>query len=133
MTLQKPVKARELSISLIGEQITKRINGMTNSRRRSTTTERFRIYDFKQELDIEKEYINNGLYHFGIKIPDDILENKPQNANPEGLLEQRLKLAQAAAMVAGSVPMQRYQWYLLAKLDVPGGLDIRKKVDLTIC
>ena len=44
LTLRKPVTARELSISLIGEQIIRRSGGVTRSGRRSTTTQRFIIY-----------------------------------------------------------------------------------------
>jgi hypothetical protein len=94
----------------------------------ATTTER--IYDFKQQLDSEKEYSQGGEYRFEIKIPADTLSMRPQM--PEGKLGQVLKVAQTAAAMTGAIPFQRIKWYLLAKLDVPGGLDISKKVDVTI-
>jgi hypothetical protein len=50
----------------------------------------------------------------------------------EGKLGQVLKVAQTAAAMTGAIPFQRIKWYLLAKLDIPGGLDISKKVDITI-
>jgi len=131
-TLKKPVEAREVSISLIGEQTIRRSSGGFGSSRRSSNTERFRIYDFKQQLDTEKEYSQGGDYSFEIKIPSDILSAKPQTPELEGVLGQGLKIAQTAAMVTGTIPMQRTKWFLSAKLDIPGGLDIAKRADITI-
>jgi hypothetical protein len=144
LTLRKPVKAREVSISLIGEQlithtqdISRRgiimgeggmsegiMRPMMSKRRgsegitigarseRSTMTERMRIYDFKQQLDSEREYSEGReSYFFEMKIPADILSARPQMTSP---IKSPIK------------------WYLLAKLDIPGGLDISKKVDITI-
>ena len=70
LTLKKSVKAREMSISLIGEQTTTR-----GGKESSTTTER--IYDFKQQLDSEREYSQGREYRFDIKIPADILSTRP--------------------------------------------------------
>ena len=89
-----------------------------------------RIYDFKQQLDSEKEYSQGGEYRFEMKIPADILGIGPQA--PEGKLGQVLKVGQTVAAITGAIPRRRLQWHLLAKLDIPGGLDISKKVDITI-
>jgi hypothetical protein len=138
LTLKKPVKAREVSISLIGEhkttQTTPRVGGPMGSggMSMSTTTKTVRIYDFKQQLDSEKEYSQGGEYRFEMKIPADTLSMRPQMTEQEGKLGQVLKVAQTAATMTGAIPFQRSKWYLLAKLDVPGGLDISKKVDITI-
>lgn len=141
LTLKKPVQAREVSISLIGEQITTG-GGSTTSRGRSwgggtmggggmsTQTNIVPIYDFKQPLDSEREYSQGREYRFEIKIPADILGMRPQT--PEGKLGQALKVAQTVATITGAISTQRIKWYLLAKLDIPGGLDISKKVDVTI-
>jgi hypothetical protein len=142
LTLKKPVKAKEVSISLIGEEVTtgggdtagwsgKRTSsgvGMTGGGAGSTRIER--IYDFKQQLDSEKEYSEGREYHFEMKIPADILGVGPQM--PKGALSQVLKVAQTVAMVTGTTARKRLKWYLSAKVDIPGGLDISKKVDVTI-
>ena len=113
MTLKKPVKARGVSISLIGEQITTRGGGIMSGGQTSNTTQRVRVYDFKQQLDSEKEYSQGQEYYFfEIKIPADILSMRPK--------------------MKGAIPSSPIKWYLLAKLDVPRGLDISKKVDITI-
>jgi len=136
LTLKKPVKAREVSISLIGEHNATQTGlgvggpmgggGMSMS----TTTRTVRIYDFKQQLDSEKEYSQGREYHFELKIPADTMSMKP--LMPEGKLGQVLNVAQTAAAMTGAIPFQRIKWYLLAKLDVPGGFDVSKKVDITI-
>ena len=142
-TLKKPVKAKEVSVSLIGEEVTTGGGGtvgwgggrtsssgvgMMGGGAGSTKIER--IYDFKQQLDGEKEYSEGREYQFQIGIPADILGVGPQM--PEGALGQVLKVGQTIAAITGAVSRQRLQWYLLAKLDIPGGLDISKKVDITI-
>lgn len=132
LTLKKPVKAREVSLSLIGEQKSTRAGGMTGGTGMSTSTQRIRIYDFKQQLDSEKEYSQELEYHFEIKIPADILSVRPQMPEMEGMLGQGLKIAQAAAAMTGAIPLRRVKWYLLAKLDIPGGIDITKRADVTI-
>jgi len=138
LTLKKPVKAREVSISLIGEhkitQTTPQVQGTMGGRgmSMSTTTKAVRIYDFKQQLDGEKEYSQGGEYRFEIKIPADTLSMRPQLSEVEGKLGQVMRVAQTAAAMTGAIPFQRIRWYLLAKLDIPGGLDINKKVDIKI-
>jgi len=138
LTLKKPVKAREVSISLIGEHKTRRqprrVGGPMGGggMSMSTTTKTIRIYDFKQQLDSEKEYSQGGEYHFEIKIPADTLSMRPLMSEQEGKLGQVLKVAQTAAAMTGAIPFQRIKWYLSAKLDIPGGLDISRKVDVTI-
>ena len=145
LTLKKPVQAREVSISLIGEEISTggggtvgwgggRTSGKTwgggtmGGSGGSPTIQR--IYDFKQQLDSEKEYSQGGEYHFEIKIPGDILRMGPQA--PGGKFGQVLMVGQTVGAITGAIPRRRLQWYLLAKLDIPGGLDISKKVDITI-
>jgi hypothetical protein len=138
LTLKKSVKAREVSISLIGEhkatQTTPGIGGAMGGggMSMSTTTKTVRIYDFKQKLDSEKEYSQGGEYHFEIKIPADTMSMRPQISEVEGKLGRVMKVAQTAAAMTGAIPFQRIKWYLLAKLDIPGGFDISKKVDITI-
>lgn len=71
LTLKKPVKASEACISLICEQTVTRPGDMVQGRRRPSTTEHIRIYDFKQKLDSEKEYGQTQSYKFELKIPAD--------------------------------------------------------------
>jgi hypothetical protein len=60
LTLKKPMKAREVSISLIGErkitQTTSQVAGPVSGGGMSTTTRTVHVYDFRQQLDSEREY-----------------------------------------------------------------------------
>ncbi len=132
LALKKPVKADGMSISLIGEQKITRSGSVGRGGQRSTTTQNIRIYDFKQKLDTAREYTEGREYKFKIKIPKDILAAKPQLPELEDTLGQGLKIAQAAAAFMGAISVQQTKFYLLAKLDIPGGLDIGEKTDITI-
>jgi len=112
LTLKKPVKAKELSISLIGEQrVTDKhsetsfsIFNMGGSG--SSSFKKIHVYDFKLSLDSEKEYREWREYRFDIKIQGDI---EPPRIKPSPI-----------------------KWYLLAILDISSALEISKKVDITI-
>jgi len=132
LTLDKPMKARELSITLIGEYTTTVTTpGIQMGMRRgggfggrssahpgvrvgdggtmSTTTKCTMRYSGPgQQLDSEKEYGEGQQYYsFEMKIPADILNMRRQI-------------------------MGRPKWHLLAKLDIPHGPDINKEVKITI-
>jgi hypothetical protein len=136
--LRAPVKAREVSISLIGEQwVVSRyeessrgisLGGIGGGKSTSTNKQKKRIYDFKQLLDGEREYTGEREYRFEIKIPLDI----PQMPKPEGETGRASKIAQAVAAVTDLTRSSPIKWYLLAKLDIPRGLDISKKLEITI-
>ena len=124
LTIKKPVKAKEMSISLVGEQTTTRGGGLAGGERKQ---EKAIFYNFKVSLDGEKEYNKGGEYPFEIKIPADILSARGQLPQPGGAVGQAFKIAQAVAGAGIST-----RWYLLAKLDVPRGIDIKKEVHVTI-
>ncbi len=122
LTIKKPVAAKEVSVSLIGERTTTHGGGLAGGDRRQ---EKERVYDFKVSLDGEKEYSQGGEYPFEIKIPADILNvGGPQL---EGAVGQAVKIAQVVAGGGSST-----KWHLQAKLDIPRGIDVKKDVDITI-
>ena len=125
LTMKKTAKARRFTISLIGEQkIIERVGTSRSSRK-------VRIYEFEQQLDGEKEYKEGGVYPFEIKIPEDVLEQqkKPQMPQLEGKLGTALSIAQS---FAGMGITKRTSWYLIARLDIPWGTDIKERVQITI-
>ncbi len=130
LSLKKPVKARELSVSLIGEKRSRQSGPVSFGKGSSSSDRVVRVYDFKQRLDIEKEYSQQGEYHFEIKIPADILD-KPVAPELDGGAAQGLKFVQAAAQMLGAIPTPT-RWFLLANLDIPGGADVNDRVDITI-
>ncbi len=122
LTVKKPVAAKGVIISLIGERTTTHGGGLAGGDRRQ---EKQRVYDFKVNLDGEKEYSQGAEYPFEIQIPADILNvGGPQL---EGAVGQAVKIAQ---VVTGGGSSTR--WHLEAKLDVPRGIDVKKDVDTTI-
>ena len=126
LTLNKPVKAREMTLSLMGEYKTevagkRSIDAVTVRARRYQMTDSFELsgpagpsYDvghktehvriciFKEQLDGEGEYGQSRRYGFKIKIETDTPDSSA------------------------------VKWYLLAKLDIPHGRDITKKVRIKI-
>jgi hypothetical protein len=134
LTFKKPLKAREMTISLIGEYRTTRttrqarapgvpnvisaswkfgrvdrrmfisdaITGSAPKYDLKTDTKTVRICGFEQQLDGESEYSESRDYRFKIKLPADL---------------------PTSSVV---------KWYLLAKLDIPHGPDVTKKVGITI-
>jgi hypothetical protein len=126
--VDKPTLAKEFSVSFIGER-------KTTVRRRNakgeytTKTETTRIYDFKQQLDSEREYSGIKEYNFVIKIPEDILTGL-QLPSADGATGTLLNIAQGMASLMGNAP--RYNWYLQATLDIPKSLDVNKKADITL-
>jgi hypothetical protein len=130
LTVKKPVKAREMVVSLVGEQ--KRTRHVRTSSGTSTQTETVRVYDFKQPLDGEKEYSGQADYRFDIKIPADIIGPQVAQQAPQApnAFTQGLQFAQQLASMTGAIP--RTKWFVQAKLDIPGGMDISKDADVVI-
>jgi sporulation-control protein spo0M len=132
LTLNKPLKAREMTLSLIGEYktiVTDRVIGPVPLQRKGNvgslgvggrmlqsdevrkiapihyyerSTKNVQIYGFKEQLDGEIEYNQTRRYQFQIKITADMPTSSVVN------------------------------WYLLAKLDIPHGRDITQKTPITI-
>ncbi|MCJ7669040.1 MAG: hypothetical protein MUO61_00785 [Dehalococcoidia bacterium] len=117
LTLKKPVKVSELSISLIGEQWIRQEQAAESrsilgyGKSRSISTNKNCVYEFKQQLDSNKEYSQGQQYHFEIKIPAAIPGKRPQTTR------------------AFSFPVK---WYLSAELDMTRAFPISKTVDITI-
>ena len=161
LALKEPVKAKGVSIFLIGEEIKLGGGGIlqliSTGGKLLVKRERRGIYDYKQLLDGEREYSGGREYNFKIKIPADIpyvpkakgepgqvqkvantataiigLKPLQETPEPEGKQNRWQEIAKETAAVAGLITLQRTKWYLLAKLDIPRGLDISKKVEVTI-
>jgi len=132
LIVTKPLRAREMSISLVGEQTTYHSGSNIGNGQSSTSTERVIIYNFKQKLDGEREYNQGQNYRFDIKIPIDILGMQSRAPETDAMAGQLLEMAQTVAEVMGTISHQRTRWYLSAKLDIPRELDVNDKADITI-
>ena len=119
LKLNKPVKAKELSIRFYGDE---RVPRMTHKGRPSTKT--IIVYEFKQSLDGEKKYPANEelIYPFKIKIPPNV----PRQTAPHDAIGTVLQTAQLLSGARGVC------WYLVSNLNIPWAFDIDKKVQITI-
>jgi len=121
LTLDKPMKAKGVTIELIGTKKSSSLN-MSKGRHSSSKTT---IFNFKQPLDGEKEYSASELkYKFQIKIPNDVLTQQAFGADIAGTL------IKSAQILTGT--SSRINWYLIARLDIPWKIDVSKKLQINI-
>ena len=120
LKLGKPVSAKQLKVGLRGEKISSSMtmgpHGADRQRQKSY------IFDFEMPLDQEKEY-DEGEYSFEIKVPKSLSNDKM----PSGVAGDILKGVEILANA-----QSRVNWYVIAYLDVPMGIDISKKVQVNI-
>jgi len=121
LKIKKPVKARGFVVELLAEQKTmSRTVSVGGSRSSGRSQVIQTIFDFKKQLDGEKEYVvGERSYPFQINIPKDI-SKKPQAGGV---------LAVISALQSQSGPIS---WYVIARLDVPSAIDISKKVQINV-
>ncbi|MBI2530210.1 MAG: hypothetical protein HYW05_03665 [Candidatus Diapherotrites archaeon] len=117
LKLKKPIKARKLGIALLGLQETHQLRSGPSPRRESNY-----IFNFEKPLDGEKEYLQ-GEYDFELKIPANVLEG----SYGSGALAAVAKTAQ---FLGGA--LTNIKWFVEASLDIPMGLDVRKKIQINI-
>ncbi len=118
MQLKKPIKSRGVVISIIGERKVTRMAGNGLESRVE------QVFNFDTNLDGEKEYITQPYeYKFELKAPQ-----QNQAKAPEGALGAVVNAA-SFLTVGSAGPIS---WYLIAKLDVPKGFDLSKKVKIMI-
>jgi len=121
--LKKPTKGNKFSITLKAVDITTTVNARSDGGAQRSTSSR-KLYEFELPLDGENEYIK-GEYPFEIAIPHDVI---PPAASADGVVG-------AVATIAGALsrqPTHQIKWQLRAQLDIPGALDMRKKLDINV-
>ncbi len=84
------------------------------------------VHTFKTDLDGEHEYAGTKEYDFELKIPA-----QQELKLPEGTLGQVAGVAIAAAQMSGMIPGQ-VKWYVKASLDISGGKDASKQIQLNV-
>lgn len=113
LKLKEPIRARALKVALVGEE-------QRFSRKKGSS--KSKIFSFEMPLDGEKEYLE-GEYNFEIKIPQNLL-TLPQIPGAVGEIIKGLQILSGVGA--------RISWYVVAKLDIPSGLDVSKKVQVNI-
>ena len=123
LQMKKTVVAKDLTIRLIANQ--KVTQGVGTNR----STRIMKIYDFKLNLDNEKEYPANQqlIYPFNIQIP----RNLSSGQITEQLGQTLGTVAKLAQAMTGS--RSTTYWYLIANLTVPGMFnDVKKKIQINV-
>lgn len=127
LELKKPTQAKELRIVFKGVQKNTQYNGpgvnvgamRVGSGKKKTNYST--VHEFKLPLDGEKEYESRE-YPFQIDIP-----NINTAQTPQGGLGTAVQALQA---VTGSY--SNVKWTLESALDIPGGFDVSKKVQINV-
>lgn len=117
LSLKKPIKARALKVIIFSETTSTKLT--TKGMKKSTS----RSFEFVNTLDGEKEYPQSPLeYEFKLKVP------AAQNNNiPQGTMGEVTK-----AISFLSTKNQTSKWFIEAKLDIPGGFDVHKKIQINV-
>ena len=117
LALNKPLMARGVRVTIFAE--------VTNTRIGPRGVERYtsRAFDFSIPIDGEKEYGTMPYtYQFKINVPAANTASTPGGV--AGGVMQAMNF-----LSAGSVNMK---WFLEAKLDVPKGFDVSKKMQINV-
>ncbi len=115
LKLKKPTRAKALKVGLVGEKKT------TQYRTSSSSQSKTHFFDFEMPLDGEKEYLE-GDYNFEIKIPANVLQVQPGGAVGD--------IVKGIQLLSGKDV--KISWHVIAKLDIPSGIDVSKKVQVNI-
>jgi hypothetical protein len=139
LQLNKPIQAKGFFVVIFAELITQnaRVGGIggfgmqpISGKRTSTSvggigmnTNKQRAFEFKQLLDGEKEYGTSPYeYSFKINVPNQ--NNQGKTDGPMAGLASAIKMF--------TIGNQHIKWFVEAKLDIPKGLDVSKKVQINI-
>ena len=129
LTVNKPVKARGLFATLSAEQqIREQVYNQGKREMRTTTR---KIYDYKLQLDTEKEYLKTGeatAYPFSITMPP-MAGATQEFFNPL----HGLTISIGGLQIGGGPgPTGPAQWILEGYLDLPLALDVKAKVKIGV-
>ncbi len=126
LNLRKPVRARKLTVALLGK-----IRTTHTGPKGQVRVEDVVVYDFTIPLDGENDYLSE-MYPFEIKIQEDILQMHSSREQLQKMLQAKLGavgsfLGQMAT--AGQGPVR---WMVHAQLDIKLKLDVQKTQDIAI-
>jgi hypothetical protein len=118
LTTQRPIKARGVFVRIYAVEESRGTKGSTSTRT---------VFDFQQPLEQgEKEY-SGGEYDFELVVPGGTGAQMPQ-------LPQEAQMAVAALGMLGGIGMRTsfVKWFVEARLDIPGGRDVSRRVQINV-
>ncbi len=116
MQLKKPIMAKGVIVTLFAEKTSTTMgnNGMQKNKSR--------VFEFSVPIDQEREYGTNPTeYTFQIQVPGQ------NEINIEGKVGTALKALNALGNMMSST-----KWFVEAKLDIPKGFDVSKKLQIQV-
>jgi hypothetical protein len=119
--LNKIVHARGAKIRVFGVKKEVKINKAVFGNSGKLNHGQGFIFDFTQPLDNEKDYSGEFSYEFKVTIPSNVL------TNISGVMGSLVNSLQMLSGVSSSI-----KWYVVAYLDIPGAIDISKKVQINV-
>lgn len=123
LNLKKPVKARDITVSLIG-----RIKERYRNSQGHTSYRTVDVYNFDIPIRGEGDY-QKETFNFEIKIPDDIKKQMKINTpDLDGALGKLVAISRALSKTR-SYPVQ---WMVKAQLDIPLKFDVKKSQKIVI-
>lgn len=124
LSTKKPVHAREFKVTVFAtKQVRKSGYG---TRDNEDYTETVTIFESSQSFGGEKDYSNEA-HDFGISIPKGVFGAGMPDL--EGTIGNAIE---AAGNFLKDMDKNSIKWYVEAKLDIPGGRDISKKVRIFV-
>ncbi|MEK6941965.1 MAG: hypothetical protein AABW85_03855 [archaeon] len=138
LNISKPKKGRSVRVVLFGQKTQTEWRYDFSSKHSKPHTAVTKIYEFEIELDKEKEYSGNYAYDFEIAVPQSADARKQFESKIENTLQQYDNtpvggiFRAAAGIGKAAMHPPRTDWFLEGKLDVPGGFDVSKKVQIQI-
>lgn len=132
LTLHAMKHARQLRLTLYAEQLGTRITRLHGRTETKKVWEQ--VYTKDTILDGERDYLT-GIreYKFSIQAPKkdefapQIKKQLIEENLPEGFVSNLVK-----AMAASSSARHPVRWFVSASLDIPGGLDVAKKMQISV-
>jgi len=122
LDLEKPIKAKSLTIAFIVEK--KIISGSGDNR----STQRYEIHKSKKRFD-EEEYFKNT-YFFDFQVPSDIISMVKKFESPYHIRAK--KYAQKYPRLAANLFKEYDLFCIQAKFDIPYGLDIKNREEIIV-
>ncbi len=137
LRLKKTKQAKQLKVMVTAVRYISRYGGGTirigsaGGRSSGSSTEAEYVFSTEKILDGEKEYAPPGTrYEFQIQLPPrSALPSESTQPEIGGKLGAVIGVAQRFSSVKTSI---QTTWYVEAKLDIPGGRDITKEIQVTV-
>ncbi|MBN2067920.1 MAG: hypothetical protein JW744_05620 [Candidatus Diapherotrites archaeon] len=129
LKLKKAKSARQLRVRILAERTSTQYSGAMGGNRKSSTQKDI-VFSTDLIVDREKTYSPPGQeYEFKIQVPAK--NALPSDSMPalSGGLGTAIKAAQ---MLGGFGRSSQIKWFVEAALDIPKGVDIKKRVQVSV-